>query len=147
MSYQNNAPSIYYHSEFSALNQEIEQNDLITDYYYYETPNPDFMEKNNYNSNLNDYNGENFLTNINQNFEKNFDYDKEDLSIFQKDINENNSVPLPYNSIDKEQAPKIDNLNNSFSPHESNNDNYSVNQVLPFSNLQLILLKSVFLSF
>ena len=115
MSYQNNAPSTYYHSEFSALNQEIEQNDLITDYYYYETPNPDFMEKNNYNSNLNDYNGENFLTNINQNFEKNFDYDKEDLSIFQKDINENNSVPLPYNSIDKEQAPKIDNLNNSFS--------------------------------
>ena len=97
MSYQNNAPSTYYHSEFSALNQEIEQNDLITDYYYYETPNPDFMEKNNYNSNLNDYNGENFLTNINQNFEKNFDYDKEDLSIFQKDINENNSVPLLYN--------------------------------------------------
>ena len=29
----------------------------------------------------------------------------------------------------------------------SNNDNYSVNQILPFSNLQLILLKSVFLSF
>ena len=55
------------------------------------------------------------MTNINHNFEKNFDYDKEDLSIFQKETNENNSVPLPYNSIDKEQAPKIDNLNNSFS--------------------------------
>ena len=43
------------------------------------------MEKNN--SNLN---RENFLTNINHNFEKNFDYDKEDLSIFQKETNENN---------------------------------------------------------
>ena len=94
MSYQNNAPSIYYHSEFSALNQEIEQNDSINDYYYYDTPNSDFMEKNNSNQN----NGENFLTNINHNFEKNFDYDKEDLSIFQKETNENNSVPLPYNN-------------------------------------------------
>ena len=57
------------------------------------------------------------MTNINHNFEKNFDYDKEDLSIFQKETNENNSAPLPYNnnSIDKEQAPKIDILNNSFS--------------------------------
>ena len=52
------------------------------------------MEKNNSNQN----NGENFLTNINYNFEKNFDYDKEDLSIFQKETNENNSVPLPYNN-------------------------------------------------
>ena len=86
MSYQNNAPSIYYHSEFSALNQEIEQNDSINDYYYYDTPNLDFMEKNNSNQN----NGENFLTNINHNFEKNFDYDKEDLSIFQKETDENN---------------------------------------------------------
>ena len=86
MSYQNNAASIYYHSEFSALNQEIEQNDSINDYYYYDTPNPDFMEKNNSNQN----NGENFLTNINHNFEKNFDYDKEDLSIFQKETNEIN---------------------------------------------------------
>ena len=51
MSYQNNAPSTYYHSEFSALNQEIEQNDSINDYYYYDTPNPDFMEKNNSNQN------------------------------------------------------------------------------------------------
>ena len=42
------------------------------------------MEKNNSNQN----NGENFLTNINYNFEKNFDYDKEDLSIFQKETNE-----------------------------------------------------------
>ena len=86
MSYQNNAPSTYYHSEFSALNQEIEQNDSINDYYYYDTPNPDFMEKNNSNQN----NGENFLTNINHNFEKNFDYNKEDLSIFQKETNEIN---------------------------------------------------------
>ena len=86
MSYQNNAHSIYYHSEFSALNQEIEENDSINDYYYYDTLNPDFMEKNNSNQN----NGENFLTNINHNFEKNFDYDKEDLSIFQKETNENN---------------------------------------------------------
>ena len=30
------------------------------------------------------------MTNINHNFEKNFDYDKEDLSIFQKATNENN---------------------------------------------------------
>ena len=52
------------------------------------------MEKNNSNQN----NGKNFLTNINHNFEKNFDYDKEDLSIFQKETNENNSVPLPYNN-------------------------------------------------
>ena len=51
MSCQNNAPSIYYHSEFSALNQEIEQNDSINDYYYYDTPNSDFMEKNNSNQN------------------------------------------------------------------------------------------------
>ena len=94
MSYQNNAASIYYQSEFSALNQEIEKNDSINDYYYYDTPNSDFMEKNNSNQN----NGENFLTNINHNFKKNFDYDKEDLSIFQKETNENNSVPLPYNN-------------------------------------------------
>ena len=86
MSYQNNAASIYYHLEFSALNQEIEKNDSINDYYYYDTPNSDFMEKNNSNQN----NGENFLTNINHNFEKNFDYDKEDLSIFQKETNEIN---------------------------------------------------------
>ena len=39
------------------------------------------------------------MTNINHNFEKNFDYDKEDLSIFQKETNENNSVPLPYKII------------------------------------------------
>ena len=44
------------------------------------------MEKKNSNQN----NGENFLTNINHNFEKNFDYDKEDLSIFQKETNEIN---------------------------------------------------------
>ena len=29
----------------------MKQNDSINDYYYYDTPNPDFMEKNNSNQN------------------------------------------------------------------------------------------------
>ena len=41
--------------------------------------------------------------------------------------------------FEDETIPTIDSKND--------NDNYSVNQILPFSNLQLILLKSVFLSF
>ena len=107
---QNNAPSTYFNSEHEySFNKELNED-------FIDTPNSDFFYKNELNDtnfNLNIIEN-NFLDKIN--IHENFEFDKKDLSIFHKDSNENNTVPLPlnYDLNDKEQAPKIANSNSTF---------------------------------
>ena len=122
---QNNAPSTYFNSEHEySFNKELNED-------FIDTPNSDFFYKNELNDtnfNLNIIEN-NFLDKIN--IHENFEFDKKDLSIFHKDSNENNTVPLPlnYDLNDKEQAPKITNLNSTIDNIQNNISHHETKEI------------------
>ena len=111
---QNNESSTYFNSEHeNSFNQE---------YNNIETPNPDYFDINN---NINIFEN-------NNNKKENFEFNEEDLSIFHKDSNENNNtVPLPlnYDLNDKEQAPKITNLNSTIDNIQNNISHHETKEI------------------
>ena len=125
MQSQNNAPSTYFNSEYEySFNKELNDN-------FIDISNLDFFNKNELNdTNINlNINENHFLDKIN--IEDTFEFDKKDLSIFHKDSSNNNSVPLPLNCDlnDKEQAPKIANLNSTFDNIQNTLSNFETKEI------------------